>query len=205
MTKPVPLLALAAAALAGPAIAQTPVETGDDSYNMVIVYGDDACPESTADQIVVCARKNENERFRIPERLRFSDNPANEAWAQRVEQLEYVGASGIMSCSPVGAGGFTGCTQELIRNAYADKENSSEVRFGQLVAEARAERLEGIDAEAAEEQDRVEMIERDYMERLERERAGQTPDEAAADDTTVAGMESEDVTSEEDLVQPPEM
>ncbi len=126
---------------------------------------------------MVCARKAEGERYRIPERLRFSEDPANEAWAQRVEQLEMVGAFGAMSCSPTGAGGFTGCTQEMIRQAYADKENSSDVRFGQLVAEAREERLSTIDAEAAEEQERVEMIERDYMERLERERAGPTPDE----------------------------
>ena len=203
MTKLLSLLApatvaLGAATLAAPAAAQTPVETGDDSYNMVIVYGDDACPESTPDVIVVCARKDENERFRIPERLRFSDDPANRAWAERVEQLEYVGQSGIMSCSPVGAGGFTGCTQELIREAYADRENSSEVRFGQLVAEARAERLEGIDAEAAAEQERVEMIEREYMERLERERAGQTPDEAAQ-------LETEEEAREiDDLARPPE-
>ena len=201
MTKLLPLIASAAglaAAYGAPASAQTPVETGDDSYNMVIVYGDDACPESTPDVIVVCARKDENERFRIPERLRFSDDPANRAWAERVEQLEYVGQSGIMSCSPVGAGGFTGCTQELIREAYADRENSSEVRFGQLVAEARAERLEGIDAEAAAEQERVEMIEREYMERLERERAGQTPDEAAQAETEEAEREIDD------LARPPE-
>ncbi|MDG5748135.1 hypothetical protein P8Q88_08065 [Qipengyuania sp. XHP0207] len=203
MTKLLSLLApatvaLGAATLAAPAAAQTPVETGDDSYNMVIVYGDDACPESTPDVIVVCARKGENERYRIPERLRFSDDPANRAWAERVEQLEYVGQSGIMSCSPVGAGGFTGCTQELIREAYADRENSSEVRFGQLVAEARAERLEGIDAEAAAEQERVEMIEREYMERLERERAGQTPDEAAQVET------EEEVREIDDLARPPE-
>ncbi|WP_324828993.1 hypothetical protein [Qipengyuania zhejiangensis] len=178
MTKTLPLIAaFAAAALAIPASAQEPVDAGDDTYNMVIVYGEDACPQSTADQIVVCARKAEGERYRIPERLRFSEDPANEAWAQRVEQLEMVGAFGAMSCSPTGAGGFTGCTQEMIRQAYADKENSSDVRFGQLVAEAREERLSTIDAEAAEEQERVEMIERDYMERLERERAGPTPDE----------------------------
>lgn len=194
--------ALAAAIMAAPVAAQTPVETGDDSYNMVIVYGDDQCPESTGDVIVVCARKDENERYRIPERLRFSDDPANQAWAERVEQLEYVGASGIMSCSPVGAGGFTGCTQELIRNAYADRENSSEVRFGQLVAQARAERLEGIDAEAAEEQERVESLERAYMERLERERAAAAPGEAT--ETPDPVIDTDGDREVEDLARPPE-
>ena len=180
MFKPLPVIALAAAAFAlpGAAHAQNAVETGDDSYNMVIVYGDDQCPQSTADQIVVCARKAENERFRIPETLRLSDDPANQAWAQRVEKLEMVGDFGTMSCSPVGVGGFTGCTQELIAEAYADKENAAGVRFGQLVAEARAERLSTIDAEAAAEQERVEMIEREYMQRLERERDAETAEEA---------------------------
>ena len=201
MTRHLPLaaLALAAAAGAAPAVAQTEVDTGDDSYNMVIVYGDDKCPESTGDVIVVCARKDEDERYRIPERLRFSGDPANQSWAKRVEQLEYVGASGIMSCSPVGPGGFTGCTQELIRNAYADKENASEVRFGQLVAQAREERLEGIDAEAAAEQERVESIERAYMERLERERAADAPGEATTTTEDEPGAREVD-----DLARPPE-
>ncbi len=169
--------ALGAAAYALPAAAQQAVETGDDSYNMVIVYGEDECPQSTADQIVVCARKSENDRFRIPESLRFSDDPANEAWAQRVERLEMIGDFGIMSCSPAGAGGFTGCTQQMIDEAYADREASSDVRFGQLVEEARAERLSTIDADAAAEQERVEMVEREYMERLARERGVETAEE----------------------------
>ena len=176
MSKSLPLIAALAFGFAAPLAAQTPVETEDDSYNMVIVYGDDACPQSTADQIVVCARKAEQERYRIPERLRFSDSPENQAWAQRVERLEMVGESGIMSCSPVGAGGFTGCTQQLIADAYADKAEGSDVRFSALVNQAREERLEGVDEEARLEQERVEMIEREYMERLERERAGETPD-----------------------------
>ena len=86
------------------ALAQDADEAADDSYNMVIVYGDDECPQSTADQIVVCARKAENERFRIPENLRFSESPENQSWAERVERFEMVGAFGTMSCSPTGAG-----------------------------------------------------------------------------------------------------
>lgn len=168
----VPVAAMAIIA-AAPLAAQQPVESPDDSYNMVIVYGEDACPESTAEQIVVCARKAEQERYRIPERLRFSGSPENQAWAERVERLEMVGKFGTMSCSPVGAGGFTGCTQEMISNAYADRAEGSEVRFSALVNRAREERLEGVDEEARLEQERVEMIEREYMERLERERQGE--------------------------------
>lgn len=171
------LVAFSAAALSSPVQAQTPVETGDESYNMVIVYGDDECPQSDDGTIVVCARQAESERYRIPEALRFTDGPQAEAWMNRVERLEMVGDFGIMSCSPAGAGGFTGCTQEMIAKAYADKENSSDVRFSEVIAAARAERLSTIDEDAERTQEEVEMIEREYMERLERERAVAAPGE----------------------------
>ncbi|MBX7482295.1 hypothetical protein [Qipengyuania qiaonensis] len=177
-----PLIAIASLALAVPAIAQEPVQTqepGDENYNMVIVYGDDECPQSTEDQIVVCARKAERERYRIPENLRFSESPENRSWAERVESFEMAGAFGAMSCSPTGAGGFTGCTQEMIKAAYADKANNAGVRFAEIIAAERAKRLATIDEDAAAEQKRVEMIEREYMERLERERGADTPEEAA--------------------------
>lgn len=170
------LTALAAGVFCAPVLAQTPVETGDESYNMVIVYGDDECPQGEDGTIVVCARKAESERYRIPEALRFTDGPKAQAWAERVEQLETVGKTGIMSCSPVGAGGFTGCTQELIEKAYADRENASSVRFSEIIAEQRAERLSTIDEEAERTQAEVEMIEREYMERLEKERSGDGAD-----------------------------
>jgi hypothetical protein len=175
---PKPLIAMAALtlALSVQAQAQETVDTGDDSYNMVIVYGDDECPQSTQEQIVVCARKAENERYRIPENLRFSESPSNQSWAERVESFEMAGAFGTMSCSPVGAGGATGCTQEMLRAAYADKENNAGVRFAEIIAAEREKRLSTIDEEAAAEQERVEMIEREYMERLERERAAEEPD-----------------------------
>lgn len=198
-----PLIALAAFGsvfIAMPATAQQPVETGDDRYNMVVVYGDDACPVSSDDTIVVCARKAESERFRIPEALRYSTDPANQSWAQRVEKLEMVGKFGTLSCTPVGAGGWTGCTQEMIQKAYADKAEGSDVRFSQIIADARAERLSTIDEDAEKQQRDVEMIEREYMQRLENERATPTPDEAAADAsanaTAVAGEDAPEASEE---------
>ena len=158
-----------ALAAASPLAAQ---DGAGDKVRMVIVYGDDAAPAADGDEIVVVARMPEKDRYRIPENLRFSDNPANDAWINRVEKLEFVGASGTLSCTAVGAGGSTGCTQEMIRNAYADKKASPSVRLGQLIAAARAERLSQIDASATEEQARVEALEKEYMQRLEKERAG---------------------------------
>jgi len=147
---------------AAPAAAQ---DAGGDKVNTVIIYGDDECPQSTADQITVCARMDESERYRIPERLRQSDNPANESWTNRVESYETVGKFGPLSCSAIGAGGELGCTAQMIEQAYAEKAQSSNVRFSELIAEARKERLSTIDEDAAATQARVEEIERQYEER----------------------------------------
>ena len=180
----------AATALAGLALFAAPVaaqETGDEAavtvgtttedVRMVIVYGDDPAPEPVGDEIVVVARLPESERYRIPESLRFSDDPANVSWTRRVESLEMIGDFGTLSCSTAGAGGFTGCTQQLIEQAYGAREGAASVRFSELIAAARAERLSTIDEAAAAEQERVEAIEREYMERLEAERDAPLPDE----------------------------
>lgn len=168
------MLAASAMTLASPANAQ---DEAGDKVNMVIVYGADQCPPPAEGEITVCARKEENERYRIPETLRFSDSPQNTAWTQRVESYEMVGDFGTMSCDPAGAGGFLGCTNQMIDAAYKDRREGTDVRFSQLIEAARAERLSTIDADAAAQQRRVEQIEREYMERLERERDGAVPGE----------------------------
>ena len=175
------LLAFAAATAAFalvPAPASAQQEAGD-KVNTVIVYGDDECPQSSDTEIVVCARLDEEERYRIPQALRQSNNPANEPWASRVRAYETVGSFGALSCSPVGSGGELGCTAKMIEAAYQERATSSDVRAGELIAEARAERLETIDAEAAATQARVEVLEREYMERVRAEDAGEVAPRAA--------------------------
>ncbi|HAU22310.1 MAG TPA: hypothetical protein DCS24_06895 [Erythrobacter sp.] len=197
-------LALSSAAIAlglpCPALAQ---DEQNEKVNMVIVYGDDDCPEPEGGEITVCARKAENERYRIPETLRTSDSPENVAWTQRVESYEMVGAFGTLSCDPAGAGGSTGCTQQMINAAYADRAEGSDVRFSQLIEAARAERLSTIDADAAAEQARVEQIEREYMERLERERNESLPGEVESGPPPI-GPEANDEEAESGADQPPE-
>jgi len=95
----------------------------DTRVNEIIVYGTDPCPRSTDDEIVVCARKPEGERYRIPERLRQGGSlQSRQAWAARAKQFEVVGRTGINSCSPVGPSGFTGCTEQLIKQAFTERE-----------------------------------------------------------------------------------
>lgn len=157
-----------------------PAEGLGDDVQTSIVYGDDAAPPCPDDVICVVARLPENDRYRIPESLRFSTDPENTSWASRVESLELVGRNGTLSCSTVGAGGFLGCTKQLIDRAFGEKRTGSAVRFSELIEAARADRLAAIDDEAAAEQERVEQIERAYIERLERERAAPLPDESDA-------------------------
>lgn len=122
-----------------------------ERINQVIVYGDDPCPASTSDEIVVCARKSENERFRIPEALRGNPNdPARDSWANRAERLEFVGRTGIGSCSPVGSGGASGCFAQLMRQAREELAMGADgTNWTQLVEAARRDRLSRIDEEAA--------------------------------------------------------
>jgi hypothetical protein len=178
--------ALALIALLGmplPAAAQAQ-DNPSEKINQLIVYGDDPCPASTDGSITVCARKDESERFRIPKPLRDNPNDSvNQGWSQRVKAYETVGAFGVNSCSPVGAGGATGCMSQLINSAYAEKKQGSDVQFGKLIEEERAKRLKTIDADTAAEQARVEVLEKEYDARLKRERDGE-PASAAAPATS---------------------
>jgi len=170
----------AAFLFAAPANAQS----AQEKVNQLIVYGEDACPPSTGNEITVCARKAETERYRIPENLRESTSPQNDAWTNRVIAYETVGANGTMSCSPVGAGGMTGCVGKMIDTAYAERKQDPNIRFSQLIAEERAKRLSTIDNDAAETQARVEQIEREYAAK---QRAAQDPDGGHAEAPKPAG------------------
>ena len=101
------------AALPAPAVAQAGSRVSE-----IIVYGNDPCPRSTDDEVVVCARKPESERYRIPENFRGTG--PRQAWANKARALETVGATGINSCSPVGPAGFTGCLTQVIKQAQAE-------------------------------------------------------------------------------------
>ena len=121
-------LGAATAVVAGVAILPAPLLAQDSSrVSEIIVYGNDPCPRSTDDEVVVCARKPEAERYRIPERLRDSGpRQTREAWAHRARALETVGATGINSCSRVGPAGFTGCLTQVIRQANAERTEAEE-------------------------------------------------------------------------------
>ena len=128
MTRLTITLAAAAGLTAG--LAALPAPAGaqaGSAVNEIIVFGNDPCPRSTDDDIVVCARKPESERYRIPEKLR-SGGPrqTREAWANRARQFETVGSTGTFSCSPVGPGGYTGCLTQVINQARRERREQTE-------------------------------------------------------------------------------
>ena len=163
------LLALAAASIAAPALAQPPgvpvpeaaaaaaaAPGADDDVrvNQLIIYGNDPCPAGTDDEIIVCARLPEDERFRIPPNLRNNPNdPANQSWANRAIELSYVGRGGIGSCSPTGPGGMIGCHNQLVQQARAERANSEQINWNRLIEEARQERLRRIGQAQVEEEE----------------------------------------------------
>ena len=104
------------ALLAAPASAQ---EAPPPRESQLTVYGDDPCPRSTDEEIVVCHRRPEEERYRSPAPLRRSTRNSEQAWTSRVEGLEEASRDARPgSCSVVGSFGQSGCTQALIRQWY---------------------------------------------------------------------------------------
>ncbi|HST36830.1 MAG TPA: hypothetical protein VLK25_09415 [Allosphingosinicella sp.] len=155
-------LIAAASFLALPALAQQPgvavpgAQTNPDDVrvNQLIIYGDDRCPGSTdPNEVIVCAPLPDDDRYRIPPTLRNDPNaPANQSWANRAIELQYVGRSGTDSCSTTGAGGFTGCFVQLANQGRAERRSNDQVNWARMIEEARQARLSRIDAAAEEEE-----------------------------------------------------
>jgi hypothetical protein len=116
------IVAAGFATLPAPAVAQSAPTVAE-----IIVYGNDPCPRSTDDKVVVCARRPEAERYRIPPKMRPSGTPQQmESWAVRSKNLETVGATGINSCSPVGPAGYTGCLIKVIQEAKGERKQTAD-------------------------------------------------------------------------------
>ncbi len=110
---------IAMSLLATPALAQ-------QTDRVLILYGSDKCPtNASGEQIVVCTRRPEGERFRIPKELRspIVITPENQSWAAKAnDTLNAGGASGTGSCSAVGGGGWTGCWAQQMRDAKRQRQ-----------------------------------------------------------------------------------
>ena len=116
-----------AIAVLPPGAAQSLSSVDKNGVRRMIVYGAEPCPPSRGDEVVICARRPDRDRYRVPERFREPDELTgdHESWAYRAEQLEMVGAGGIMSCSPVGPGGASGCMQQLIDQSRGERRQKT--------------------------------------------------------------------------------
>jgi hypothetical protein len=119
------LLILAALAAATPAFAQDDRPSPPARESQIEVFGQDPCPQSTDEEIVVCHRAPEEERYRIPAPLRHSRERTEQAWGARAETMNEVSSQVLPnSCSVVGSYGQSGCQQAFINQWYASRRAS---------------------------------------------------------------------------------
>ena len=108
--------------LSVPLMTSAAAEPPQRVFNLV-VYGDDPCPKAAGDEIIVCARKPESERFRIPKKVREKPAAAGgPGWASQVATMEQVQRQNLPnSCSVIGSNGFTGCTAKMLEQWFAEQ------------------------------------------------------------------------------------
>ena len=88
----------------------------------IVVFGTDPCPRATDDEVVVCARRPEKERYRLPEALRPTGPPQlSQSWGVRSKALATIGQTGPGTCSGVGPGGDFGCALKDIQQGVAER------------------------------------------------------------------------------------
>lgn len=113
------IIALAAVlgSIAAPVVAAPTAGTTEAKISTLLVFGNDPCPRSTEDEVVVCARQPESERYRIPKQFRGKRyNAARDgSWAGTAKVLEYVSRQGLPgSCNFIGTAGQTGCFRRFL-------------------------------------------------------------------------------------------
>jgi hypothetical protein len=118
-------------AAAPPAAPETSLaETPPPRITTLVVYGEDPCPRSRDDEIVVCARQPEGDRYRIPKELRGKRKKGDiptQSWVERARTLDVVSRKGLPnSCSPHGSGGQTGCMRQFLEAARLEREAMKE-------------------------------------------------------------------------------
>lgn len=158
-------------ALAGPAFAQQPgvpvpgaaasqaSGPADVRVNQLIIYGDDPCPQSQdPNEVTVCARLPDSDRYRVPPNLRDNPNePGSNSWANRATELSYVGRTGTESCSTVGGGGFTGCFNQMVTQARAERRAAgTDVNWTRMIEEARNRRSAQIEEQAQSDEEEAQ-------------------------------------------------
>jgi hypothetical protein len=129
MSRPIIILAATATALADFAGVPT-VALAQSTQSEVVVFGTDPCPRAADSSIVICKRRPESERYRLPNTQRLQGSrQERQSWGEKSKQLTNIGSTGTFSCSAVGPGGYTGCLTQQIKQAKQEareaKDNST--------------------------------------------------------------------------------
>lgn len=116
---------------AHPVLAETAepaVPSQPEKWSFLTMIGEEACPEteieSSDDEIIVCAKVSESDRYRIPKKLRDTgiETDSAQSWTSVVETLdESARAARPDSCSVVGSNGFTGCLAAALRQWFGER------------------------------------------------------------------------------------
>jgi hypothetical protein len=117
-------LLVAAALLLVPGAADAGEPAGPpERVASAVVYGSDPCPKGQGDEVVVCARRPERERYRIPKELRHENEPLSErSWGARTAALDEAARETMPNgCSVIGTYGQTGCFAKMIRDWFTSR------------------------------------------------------------------------------------
>lgn len=79
------------------------------------------CPPSTTEEVVICGKVPESERFRIPEEFRSAAPADAVSQVSRVDEMVAIGRTGTDSCSAVGPGYHTGCFVQQAEQGRAEQ------------------------------------------------------------------------------------
>lgn len=110
---------------AAPVLAQT-------QDRVIDVYGDDPCPSSQGQGIVVCRRLPKREQYRIPKDLREEEPSAQALGGQAVAAVNSTGGTGVQinSCNAIGAGVNAGCLKNEADAWAAQKKAEKKAEAG---------------------------------------------------------------------------
>jgi len=129
------ILTLALSGAAGTQIAAPMPALAQISQDRVVdVYGDEKCPSSNGQQIVVCRHHDIQEKYRIPKDLRDSEL-APQAAGGNTNALSAVNTTGgtgvqIQSCNAIGSGVNAGCTKSQLDNWKAQQRAQKQQEQG---------------------------------------------------------------------------
>jgi hypothetical protein len=125
------MLMTAPAFATGDVLGEAQLSSAPERISFLVTFGDDECPKAVGDEIVVCAPAPEGDRYRIPRKLREDDEEVisgGASWTSAVETLDgYARANLPNSCSVNGSNGFTGCTQKMLQQWFAERRGRSDI------------------------------------------------------------------------------